>query len=520
MNRIIILSSFFIISCSFFMQAQSPTWANDVAPIIYNNCSSCHHAGGIGPFALMSYDDAVYNAAGIKSNVEAKLMPPWKPDPEYVHFKDERLLSDADISTITSWVDSGMASGDLAQAPLPPTFNEGSQMPVIDQTIQWPEWTVSTDVDQYRTFVIHSNYAEDVYLNQIEYLPGNGSVVHHMVLFYDEGSTSWTFDQLDPLPGYESYGLGPLSFTATIIGAWAPGSGIFQLPSNMGIRIPAGSDIGLEIHYSPGENGQVDSSVLNFKFNAEPAPREVYMDAVLNHLWNLTDGPLFIPANTEATFHEKYKLNGTDVSLVSVFPHMHLVGSSIKSYAVNSGGDTTKLISIPQWSFHWQGFYEYQKLIRITDLSSFWGEATYDNTINNPDNPSDPPQDVSAGEHTTDEMMIVFFAYLIYQPGDENVILDSTVTSVPAMVNQHHLSMHVFPNPVLDQLNVGTELQKTEQLEFTLTNGEGKVSRVWNKTISGGAQANSFSIEGLPAGIYFLKAVSSGGYAVIKVVKQ
>lgn len=191
-----------------FIQAQTPTWSNDVAKIIYNNCSSCHHEGGIGPFTLMSYDDAVNHAGLIEVQVQSKLMPPWMPDPNYVHFKGERILSEQDINTISNWVDGGMPSGNLAEAPDAPVYNNESQMQGIDETIQWPKWTVSSNVDQYRTFVIHSNYTEDVYINQIEYLPGNGAVVHHMVLFYDPTSASYDLDQDDPLPGYESYGLG------------------------------------------------------------------------------------------------------------------------------------------------------------------------------------------------------------------------------------------------------------------------------------------------------------------------
>lgn len=514
----------FALFCGFIfgiqlLHSQTPTWSDNVASIIYNNCSSCHHTGGIGPFTLMSYQDAADHAFNIKSQVQAKLMPPWKPDPEYVHFMNERILSDEDINTIADWVDGGTPTGNLAMAPPAPTFTSGSQMASIDQSIEWPEWTVSTNIDQYRTFVIHSNYAQDVYLNQIEYLPGNGSIVHHMVLFYDEGNTSWFFDELDPLAGYESYGLGPVSFSATFIGAWAPGSGIFELPSNMGIRIPAGADIGLEIHYSPNANGQTDNSTVNLKFTTHPNVREVYVDAVLNH-FSLTDGPLFIPANTTKTFHAKLTILAGDASLVSTFPHMHKVGTSIKSWAVSAGGETTNLVSIPDWSFHWQGFYGYQKLIHITNLSTFWAEATYDNTTNNPDNPSNPPQDVEAGEHTTDEMLVVFYAWLAYEPGDENVILDSTLLSVPGIVQQQNLSLHVFPNPVLNELNVGTELSQTQELTFILTNVTGQSVKAWEKTISGGAQATSFSLEGLPAGMYLLKANSAKGYAITKVIKQ
>lgn len=516
----------FVLFCCFlfgiqFSQSQTPTWSDKVASIIYSNCSSCHHTGGIGPFTLMSYEDASLQALNIKAQVQSKLMPPWKPDPDYSHFQNERKLSDDDINTIANWVDGGTPSGNLALAPPAPIFTTGSQMVSIDESIQWPKWTVTSDIDEYRTFMIHSNYGQDVYLNQIEYVPGNGAIVHHMVLFYDEQSTSWDLDQDDPLPGYESYGLGPVSYSAVFVGAWAPGSGIFELPSNMGIRIPANADIGLEIHYSPGESGQTDSSSVNFKFTTDPNVREVYVDGILNHFNNLTDGPLFVPANTVKTFHEKYKMIGYNVSLVSTFPHMHKVGTSIKSWAVSPGGDTTKLVSIPHWSFHWQGFYEYQKLIHISNLSTFWAEATYDNTTNNPDNPSNPPQDVAAGEHTTDEMMIVFFAYLEYQQGDENIILDSTLlSSVPGIVQQQNLPLHVFPNPILNELNVGTELLQTAELTFTLTNQTGQLMKAWKKTISGGAQATSFPLDGLPAGMYLLKATSTEGYAITKVIKQ
>ena len=199
---------------------------------------------------------------------------------------------------------------------------------------------------------------------------------------------------------------------------------------------------------------------------------------------------------------------------------MHLIGTEIHSFNVKSG-DTTKLISIPKWNFHWQGFYEYQKMVHIKNLSTFWAEATYDNTTNNPYNPSNPPQDVSSGEHTTDEMMIVFFAYTEYEPGDENIILDSTVlTSIPEVETQNDFGMHVFPNPVSDEMNIGMNLSRSEALEFTLYNSSGIVVKEWNKTLSSGVQANSFSLKGLASGMYLLKASSNTGNAMVKVMKE
>jgi hypothetical protein len=500
-------------------QAQAPAWSSDVASIIYDKCSSCHREGGIGPFTLMSYEDAVNHAGPIDVQVQAKLMPPWKPDPNYVHFKDERILTEAEINTITSWVSAGMPEGNPDEAPLPPVFSNGSQMEVIDETIQWPAWTISENTDQYRTFVIHTNYAEDVYLNQIEYLPGNGSVVHHMVLFFDPTSDSWDLDQADPLPGYESFGLGPVTYDAVLIGAWAPGSGVFEMPSNFGIKIPAGADLALEIHYSPNSLGLVDSSVVNLKFSTAPDVRPVYVDAPINHLDNFGN-PLFIPANTVKSFSDKLYWGYGDLSLISVFPHMHLIGTEIHSWAVKSG-DTTKLISIPQWDFHWQGFYQYQKLVHIKNGSTFWGEATYDNTVNNPNNPSNPPQDVEAGEHTTDEMMIVFFAYTYYQTGDENIILDSTlISAVPPAAGNDEYGLQVHPNPVGDLLNIKLNQFAGEEVTFSLYNSSGATVKSWKQIPGSSSESLTVSVNGMAPGLYILQATSKNVHSMVKVVKQ
>jgi hypothetical protein len=510
-----------LLAVSLQTYAQSPTWADDVAQIIYNNCSSCHHEGGIGPFALMSYEDAFNNAFSIKAQVESRLMPPWKPDPDYMHFKDERVLSDTDISTISNWVVAGAPSGDLSMAPLPPVFTPGSALPTIDLALQTPSYTVPVNVDDYRTFVIHSNFTEDVFLNQIEYMPGNGSIVHHIVIFYDPTNYSWNLDQADTEPGYESYGVGPINNSSDIIGAWAPGSGVFTLPENMGIRIPAGADFGVEVHYAPGSNGLTDVSAVNLKFTdaTQQNIREVYVDGILNHFDNLTDGPLFIPANTIQTFHEEFDWQYGDISVISIFPHMHLVGKSFKVWSLDENNDTTHLISIPDWDFHWQGFYDYQKPVHITDPSELWAEATYDNTTGNPDNPSNPPQDVYAGEHTTDEMMIVFFTWLPYETGDENIILDSSLVTTVPLISTVNTTLLIYPNPVHDELLIYTNLQASGTISYELFDVTGGIVKQWQEP--GSIQKISkISVNNLQSGVYLLKASSAEGARFAKVIKQ
>lgn len=506
------------ISCSF---AQTPTWSDDVAAIIYNNCSSCHREGGIGPFTLMSYDDAVTNAYGISTQVSAKLMPPWKPNPDYVHFQDERFLSQDDINTLVDWVNNGTPSGNLADAPPAPVFTSDSEMPVIDQTLELPTWTVTTDIDQYRSFVIPAGASAGKYLNQIEYQPGNNAIVHHIVIWADPTNISQTLDDLDPLPGFESNGTMPASLFSSLIGAWAPGSGLFKLPNNMGIKIESNHDYVVEIHYAPGSMDQSDETKINLKFTEYPTIREVYVDAVLEYFFGMTDGPLFIPANTIKTFHEAFDLSGFNVSLLGVFPHMHRIGVSFKSWAEDNSGGITPLIDIPKWSFHWQGFYNYQKLIPVFSGTTIWGEATYDNTSNNPDNPSNPPQDVEAGEHTTDEMMIGFFAYTEYLPGDENVILDSTLISGVNDVEVEELSLQVFPNPVVDQLTISLALPTTGSVVFDLYDVNGSlIQSLRVNTLSKGIHTSSMPVEELASGIYLLKVQTKDRIVTKKFMKE
>lgn len=486
--------------------AQTPTWSDNVAHIIYDQCSNCHRQGGIGPFSLMSYDDAVTHSAGIQSQVEAKLMPPWKADPSYTHFKDERHLSTEQINTIAAWVAGDMPLGDPGNAPPSPTFPSGSQLPSVDKALITPDYTIPGDEDHYRTFVIESGFTAEEFMNKIEYLPGNGSIVHHIVLFYDPTGYSMNKDLADPLPGYESFGLGPLNSASVIIGAWAPGSSIFSLPSNMGIRIPPGADFGVEMHYAPGSNGQSDISTVNLKFtDSQSGIRKVNVDAILNHFSTLSNGPLFIPANTVKTFHESFSWEYGDISVLSIFPHMHRIGTTYKAWSLNDNGDTTRLINIPAWSFHWQGFYDFQKPVHIVDPSLLQAVATFDNTSNNPDNPSNPPQDVSAGEHTTDEMMLAFITWMEYEPGDENMVLDSSILSSVPDAAPLKTTIMIYPNPAHDQLQVIAGIQKDQAARFDLLSMSGTSLFQWNDQLKANGFPATITLPELAPGMYLLK---------------
>jgi hypothetical protein len=147
---------------------------------------------------------------------------------------------------------------------------------------------------------------------------------------------------------------------------------------------------------------------------------------ILNHGPALINGPLSIPANTIRTFRSEYTLP-VGVTLLGVLPHMHLVGQSMQVYALKPGGDTVHLVNIPDWDFHWQMYYRFQKPIYLPPGTKGVAIATYNNTTSNPNNPNNPPQIISLGEGTGDEMMLVYFNFTTQSasPLDTNLVIDT-----------------------------------------------------------------------------------------------
>ena len=224
MKRIFTLVSLLLIQISSF--AQAPTWNNGIGQLIYNSCSNCHHDGGIGPFELMSYTDAVSYASSIKSHTVDRHMPPWKADPSYTHFIGERRLTDEQVNSISAWVDAGTPLG-TGVSPVPPTIKNGAQINRLDQTTQSPKYTVQKTTDDYRTFVMPTSHTSLKYINAVEFIPSNAAIVHHIILYHDPSTVSRNLDSLDPGPGYASNGTGAESSNAKLIGLWTPGAGIF-----------------------------------------------------------------------------------------------------------------------------------------------------------------------------------------------------------------------------------------------------------------------------------------------------
>ncbi|MFM9052010.1 MAG: T9SS type A sorting domain-containing protein [Bacteroidota bacterium] len=397
-----------------------PDWATDVAPILYDKCTSCHRPGGIGPFSLMSFQDAFDNAASIEHAVSTGKMPPWLPDTTYQRFVHERTISAQQISTIQQWVSAGMPSGNLVDAPNPPVYSNVSRLDTVSLSLRIPTFTVNSNNDVYRNFVLPSGLVQAAFANGIEIVPGNSAIVHHVLVFQDS-----TNNTINP----NSTG-GTGSAASQLIFGYTPGASPVYTPAGTGYRLPANTRIILQMHFAPGSLGQVDSTRINIKLTTGNL-RNITVNSLLFHNSpSLVNGPLHIPANTVRTFEERFQVLTGNYTMLYVFPHMHLIGRSIHSYALKPvTNDTIPFVRINDWEFHWQDNFIFRNPIKIPNLSNFRAFATYDNTVNNPHNPSDPPVDVSLGESTLDEMMLVFFAYMPYQTGDENLIVDKRINA-------------------------------------------------------------------------------------------
>lgn len=518
----------FLLLVGFFGKLKAQTWSQDVAPILFAKCGSCHNPGGAGHFSLLSFEDAFYMRFSIQSKVVSGKMPPWPPDTTYTRLAHERILSVAEIQTISSWVDNGALSGDLSSAPPPPEYTNGPELNNYDLELTIPTYTVNTVTDLYRCFVLPPGITQNKMITGLEVIPGNQNIVHHVLVFSDTTHQAQVLDAGDAEPGYTNFG-GIGTPNPTLLAGWVPGTRALQMPANFGIKLFANADVVLQIHYPGGVFNQTDSTKIRFKFApSTTGMRQVNTAPILNHIIGLTDGPLVIPANETKTFHTTYTIPAVNVSLLSVAPHMHLIGKNIVAFAVSPQQDTIPFIRINDWDFHWQGFYNFKKVVKVPASSTFYGEAFYDNTINNPNNPNNPPQTVSVGEGTTDEMCLVYFQYTPYLTGDENILMDSSdiITGTEAFDFSDKIKTlqlyEPYPNPSRsNEVFIDYYLPGKSDVTFQVLDVSGKVimDKHW-KSIEGGITTQRLELVDIASGTYVFRMESAGLVRSKKWVKN
>jgi peroxiredoxin len=368
------------------------TWSKQVSRIIQEKCQDCHHPNTAAPFSLVTYEDAVNWAAMMKEVVLQRRMPPWHADPRYGDFRDARQMTLAEIETVVDWINDGAPRGNPGDLPPPRDFPEGWRIGEPDIVFELPdEVTIpATGTVPYLYFETPTNFKEDMYIQAAEARPGNRAVVHHIVLFYKA-------------PGDKRGRL----FENWIDGA-APGNLPLQLPDGVGRKIPAGSSLVWQMHYTPSGKEEKDRSQYALKFCKERPGQEARVAAIINRRFRIPPGdPNY---RLEAAFTAP-----KDLLVYSFAPHMHLRGKDFEFRAVYPDGRRAVLLSVPQYDFNWQNSYRPKEPLRLPAGTRIECTAHYDNSKGNPANP-DPTKAVAWGDQTWEEMMIGYMDCVATEP--------------------------------------------------------------------------------------------------------
>jgi mono/diheme cytochrome c family protein len=406
--------------------SEDVTYHRDVAPVLQKHCQSCHRPGDVGPFALTTYKQAVTWASDIVHYTQSKDMPPWKPVGG-VEFSNARALTARELDTLAAWERAGCPEGDPKDAPPPLKLTDGWRFGEPDLVLTVPdEFHVGpAGKDEFRCFVLPTGLREDRYVVAYEVKPGNASVVHHTLNYYDatgrarkledkEKARSRGKDGQDYGPGYSvSMGIGfiPLPTDAVrpgvpgvgSLGGWAPGQLGVRYPDGSGTLVPKGADILLQVHYHRTGKPETDRTKIGLYFATKPVEKP----------WNtvVIPGMSFIASIPAGKPDVKLSGGGyltADATVYSVMPHMHLLGKSVKITMTPPGETPTVLVDIAQWDYNWQETYWLAKPIAAKAGTRFEIEAVFDNSEKNPNNPNVPPKAVGYGEQTTNEMLFGF----------------------------------------------------------------------------------------------------------------
>ena len=498
----------------------SPTFSADIAPIIYLHCTHCHRPGEIGRIPLTNYQEVSAVGGLVEYVTRINYMPPWKADPDYSHFLGQNVLSDQQKQAIADWVTAGMPRGDVAQEPTPPTYNSGSQLGTPDLVLSFSQAYTHSGSDMYRVFVLPTGLTQNRFVSAVEVRPGNSEIVHHALLSWDTSGVARQNDANAPGYGYTSFGgFGVQGADLRQFVGYVPGQRSRHFPAGTGQLLPANSDLLIQMHYGPTGVAKSDSSTVNIFFATPPVTRQVQQYVMLPQA--LTE-PFVIPAGQVKTFHGQYT-SPIAASLISVGPHMHLLGKSWEVFMVRPNGDTVPLIKIPDWDFNWQGFYNFKRFIKVDAGATIHAYATYDNTSANPNNPNNPPQQVTWGEGTTDEMFFLPFMFVPYRNGDENIVFpdDTLQLGPPLITSTGEVLVYpssklypVSPNPLPNgQGIVGFSLAEAQKINLALYDSQGRLVR---QLVSGGFypagwHSLDLNLSELAAGLYILRLQEANG---------
>jgi hypothetical protein len=407
-----------------------PTFAEDVAPILYRNCTSCHHPGGLAPFSLVEYDSAKAKLDDMRDAVSAGIMPPWHADGPHGVFRNDRRLSDADRQTILRWIDAGAKPGDLKKLPPRPDYPATWSMGTPDLVAQMQEeFTVpASGTIEYQYFEIPTNLTEEKWVQAIEIVPGAREVVHHVLVYAKVPPNP----NAAPAPAPQPRPAGtpapqplflrnraqgqqpepprldtlhpPPRQLGALIASLAPGTNVLEFPKGTAMRLRPGTVLTFQMHYTAHGHEMKDRTMIGFRFAKEMPDEEILASQFTNGSFTIRAGTKdSVPAEITAT---------QPVRIWGLLPHTHLRGTRWHYELVKPDSSREVILDVPHYDFKWQTYYLFAKPLEIAPGTKIQSMAWYDNTATNKSNP-DPSKDVKWGDQTWEEMQYTGFLYSV-----------------------------------------------------------------------------------------------------------
>jgi hypothetical protein len=393
----------------------SVTFHKDVLPILQERCQGCHRAGEVAPFPLLTYNDARPLAKAIKEAVLTKKMPPWFADPQYGHFSNNWSLTKDQIATLVSWVEGGAKEGNPKDAPQPRHFSDGWQIGKPDLVLQLPkpiDVPAQGTVD-YMYVVLPTGLTEDKWIQMAEARPGERSVVHHIIAFIRPAGSKWMKDAEPGVPFIPTKGRNAQDqIPPELLVGYAPGLQPVELRPGQAKLVKAGSDIVLQLHYTPNGKATTDQTRIGLTFAKGEVKERVMTMSCMNVFLEIPPGDPNYESHAQITLKQ-------DVKLVGLMPHMHYRGKDFIYKAVFPTGETQILLNVPHYDFNWQLGYALQDQLPLPKGTRIECTAHHDNSANNKYNP-DPTKEVRWGDQTWEEMMIGWFDVAFDAAQDQN----------------------------------------------------------------------------------------------------
>lgn len=424
-----------------------PTFAEDVAPILYKNCTGCHHVGGVGPFPLFEYDSAKAYVDELREKISLNQMPPWHATGARGVFSNDRRITESQRQTILRWLDDGAKPGDLKKLPPRPDYPLDWSIGTPDAVISMPtdfEVPASGTID-YQHFDVPSNFKEDKWIQAYEILPGSRDVVHHVLVYAktppDPPGTPWVMSPIarnriqDPLAPEPKKTL--LTYIAsffpqkkkdegygTLIASLAPGTNPIVFPAGTALRVKAGTTFSFTMHYTAHGHVMKDRTRIGFRFAKAPPDEEIISSQFVNEIFTLPAGKKNIEVPAEISLREPVRIWG-------LLPHTHLRGTRWLYTMTTVEGKVDTVLNIPNYDFNWQTYYLFKTPLEVPKGAKLNAVAWYDNSSDNKDNPN-PKIDVKPGKQTWEEMQYTGFLYSVPSRNKKSSVAATPTPATPA----------------------------------------------------------------------------------------